>query len=112
MAVDKEKLQDESPMLRFCRIILGWDYFRVLKESYKNKGKDGDGASSSFGLMDVKDTYNDLDDYISTFEPLLFEEVKAQITHNSNQDEGIFIFLDKYNSIMIINLLPFILFFL
>ncbi|GLT64323.1 hypothetical protein SLA2020_368260 [Shorea laevis] len=85
MAVDREKLQEESPVHRFYRIILGWDYFRLLKESLKNKGKVGDGASS--GLREVKDTYNDVDDYISTFEPLLFEEVKAQITQKRDEEE-------------------------
>ncbi|XP_059433882.1 probable helicase MAGATAMA 3 isoform X1 [Corylus avellana] len=85
MAVDREKLQEESPVLRFYRIILGWDYFRLLKESLKNKGKVGDGASS--GLREVKDTYKDVDDYISTFEPLIFEEVKAQITQKRDEEE-------------------------
>jgi hypothetical protein len=34
MAVDREKLQEESPVLRFYRIVLGWDYFRLLKNSF------------------------------------------------------------------------------
>ncbi|KAG6711208.1 hypothetical protein I3842_05G042000 [Carya illinoinensis] len=85
MAVDRDKLQEESPMLRFYRIVLGWDYFRLLKESYKNKGNVGDG--SSLGLRKVKDTYKDVDDYVSTFEPLLFEEVKAQITQKRDEEE-------------------------
>ncbi|KAB1206980.1 putative helicase MAGATAMA 3 [Morella rubra] len=85
MAVDRDKLQEESPMLRFYRIILGWDYFRLLKESYKNKGNSGDGTS--LGLSEVKDTYKDVDDYISTFEPLLFEEVKAQVTQKREEED-------------------------
>jgi senataxin len=55
----------------------------------KNKGNVGDEASS--GLGEVKDTYKDVDDYISTFEPLLFEEVKAQITQKRDEEEGIFL---------------------
>jgi hypothetical protein len=55
----------------------------------KNKGKVGDGASS--GLREVKDTYKDVDDYISTYEPLIFEEVKAQITQKRDEEEGIFL---------------------
>jgi senataxin len=55
----------------------------------KNKGKVSDGASSR--LREVKDTYNDVDDYISTFEPLLFEEVKAQITQKKDEEESIFL---------------------
>lgn len=33
MAVDKDKLQEEASIVRFCKIILGWDYFRLLKLS-------------------------------------------------------------------------------
>ena len=90
MAVDRDKLEDESPMLRFYRIVLGWDYFRLLKESCKNKGKEK-AADGAIGLKEVKDTYKDMDDYISTFEPLIFEEIKAQITQRTNEDEGIFL---------------------
>jgi len=33
MAVEKEKLQEESVIRRFYQIILSWDYFALLKES-------------------------------------------------------------------------------
>lgn len=36
----------------------------------------------------MKDRYKDVDDYISTFEPLLFEEVKAQISQKKDDDYG------------------------
>lgn len=36
----------------------------------------------------VKSTYKDVDDYFETFEPLLFEEVKAQILQNRDGEEG------------------------
>lgn len=36
----------------------------------------------------VKNTYKDVDDYFETFEPLLFEEVKAQILQNQDGEEG------------------------
>jgi len=32
MAVEKEKLQEESVIRRFYQIILSWDYFALLKE--------------------------------------------------------------------------------
>nr|POF00480.1 putative helicase magatama 3 [Quercus suber] len=86
MAVDRDKLEDESPMLRFYRIVLGWDYFRLLKESCKNKDKEK-AADGAIGLKEVKDNYKDMEDYISTFEPLIFEEIKAQITQRTNEDE-------------------------
>lgn len=53
----------------------------------KNKENSGDGTS--LGLSEVKDTYKDVDDYISTFEPLLFEEVKAQVTQKREEEDGI-----------------------
>ena len=33
MAVDKSKLEEEASVLRFYKIVLGWDYLRLLKES-------------------------------------------------------------------------------
>lgn len=38
-------------------------------------------------LSVVKNTYKDVDDYFETFEPLLFEEVKAQILQNQDPEE-------------------------
>lgn len=39
-------------------------------------------------MTGVKETYSDVDDYIATFEPLMFEEVKAQIIQGKKDDEG------------------------
>lgn len=33
MAVDKNKLEEEACVLRFYKIVLSWDYIRLLKES-------------------------------------------------------------------------------
>lgn len=41
------------------------------------------------GLKEVKSTYKDVDDYTSTFEPLLLEEIKAQIIQRNEDEEGI-----------------------
>ncbi|XWS55196.1 hypothetical protein CRYUN_Cryun10bG0153800 [Craigia yunnanensis] len=82
MVVDKDKLQEEASIVRFCKIILGWDYFRLLKFSNKNNKHV---AVSS--LKEVKDTYKDVDDYLATLEPLLFEEVKAQIVQRKDEEE-------------------------
>ncbi|KAK2992800.1 hypothetical protein RJ640_009097 [Escallonia rubra] len=85
MAVDNSKLEEEVSVLRFYKIVLSWDYLRILKESdRKNKGKRD---LTSLGLKKVKDKYNDVDDYLSTFEPLLFEEVKAQIIQGRDEEE-------------------------
>lgn len=39
-------------------------------------------------LSVVKNTYKDIDDYFNTFEPLLLEEVKAQILQNPDSEQG------------------------
>lgn len=83
--VDKKSLEEEACILRFCKIVLGWDYVQLLKESKKNSRNIGDG--SALGLRKVKDTYTDIDDYLATFEPLLFEEVKAQIVQGRDEEE-------------------------
>ncbi|XAR69588.1 hypothetical protein NMG60_11001239 [Bertholletia excelsa] len=85
MAVDKNKLEEEASILRFYKIVLSWDYLRLLKESDKNRKVIGDG--NALGLKEVKDTYKDVDDYLATFEPLLFEEVKAQIVQGKDDEE-------------------------
>ncbi|KAA8536513.1 hypothetical protein F0562_028990 [Nyssa sinensis] len=85
MAVDKNKLEEETCLRRFYRIALSWDYLRLLKESAKNSKNIGDG--SALGLKEVKDTYRDIDDYLATFEPLLFEEVKAQILQGRDEED-------------------------
>ncbi|KAK9214563.1 hypothetical protein WN944_006556 [Citrus x changshan-huyou] len=41
MAVDKDKPQDEASMLRFCKITLSWDYFRLVKECCEGNDKNG-----------------------------------------------------------------------
>lgn len=85
MAVDKNKLEEEACILHFYEIVLSWDYLRLLQESSKNCKKIGDG--SALGLVKVKDAYKDVNDYISIFEPLLFEEVKAQIVQGRDEEE-------------------------
>ena len=34
--VDKKLLEEEACILRFCKVVLGWDYVRLLKESKVN----------------------------------------------------------------------------
>ncbi|CAK7328439.1 unnamed protein product [Dovyalis caffra] len=88
MVVDKDRLQEEeeASFIRFCKIILGWDYFGLLTEAaQKQKKLSGKGGDS--GLKQVKNTYKDVDDYLATFEPLLFEEVKAQIIQKKDDEE-------------------------
>ncbi|XP_024022736.1 probable helicase MAGATAMA 3 isoform X2 [Morus notabilis] len=86
MAVGVEKPQEEASIARFHKIVLSWDYFRLLKHSHKSKKDIEEGEDDGLGLKKVKDRYKDVDDYISTFEPLLFEEVKAQISQKKDDD--------------------------
>ncbi|KAJ0266368.1 DNA2/NAM7 helicase-like [Hirschfeldia incana] len=85
MAIDKGKLQEEeaSAVARFYKIVLGWDYKQLTKEKERENRRDSEGK-----LSVVKNTFKDADDYIETFEPLLFEEVKAQILHNQDTEEA------------------------
>ncbi|KAH7518206.1 probable helicase MAGATAMA 3 isoform X2 [Ziziphus jujuba] len=85
MAVDKGKPQEEASLAHFYKIVLSWDYFHLLKEANKRKGDIEEGGG--LGLKKVKTTYKDIDDYISTFEPLIFEEVKAQIAQKKDEEE-------------------------
>ncbi|XP_058765700.1 probable helicase MAGATAMA 3 isoform X2 [Vicia villosa] len=80
MALDKEKLQEESVIRRFYQIILSWNYVTLLKHKHNAKTKPPK-------LMKVKDRYKDVDDYISTYEPLIFEEAKSQITQGKEDEE-------------------------
>ncbi|CAN6248615.1 unnamed protein product [Urochloa humidicola] len=69
-----------SAMDRFQKIVLSWDYLTLVNESK--------GGKQAKGLQRVKDTYKSVADYLGVFEPLLFEEVKAQIVRGrSDEDE-------------------------
>ncbi|KAF3664836.1 putative helicase MAGATAMA 3 [Capsicum annuum] len=87
MAVDKNQLDEEAALsLRFYKIVLSWDYLRLLKESDRKKGK-GDDDNAALILKKAKNSYKDVQDYLATFEPLLFEEVKAQIVQGKKDDD-------------------------
>lgn len=85
MAIDRNLIEEEGSLHRFYKIVLGWDYLRLLKESSKKSKNTVN--EKNLGLKHVKDTYKDVDDYLATFEPLLFEEVKAQIVQGKNEEE-------------------------
>ncbi|KAK9932496.1 hypothetical protein M0R45_019731 [Rubus argutus] len=87
MAVEKHKPRDEASCLaRFHRIILSWDFIRLVNEAkVKQQNKDKGKIDESLGFRQVKNSYSDVDDYISTYEPLLFEEIKAEIVSKQNE---------------------------
>ncbi|XP_073007942.1 probable helicase MAGATAMA 3 [Typha latifolia] len=82
MAVEKNPAPSSSapPSInRFQRVVLSWDYLRLVAESKSKKPPDG--------LRPAKNTYKDVGDYIGVFEPLLFEEVKAQIIQGRDEED-------------------------
>ncbi|CAJ2673175.1 unnamed protein product [Trifolium pratense] len=85
MALDKEKLQEEAVIHRFYRIILSWNCNNLLDESENQRRTN---ASASKKLVKVKKQYKDVDDYINTYEPLIFEEAKAQIIRGKEEENG------------------------
>ncbi|RDY05359.1 putative helicase MAGATAMA 3, partial [Mucuna pruriens] len=86
MAVDKEKLEEESVIRRFYQNILSWDYFALLKESKKQNNRENKGTVAST-LVKAKNRYKDVDDYIATYEPLIFEEAKSQIIRETEEED-------------------------
>ncbi|CAA6663788.1 unnamed protein product [Spirodela intermedia] len=81
MAVGKAaSVPSEAVLSRFHKIVLGWDYLRLLRESSASRD-----ASASV-LKRIKGTYCDVDDYLGIFEPLLFEEVKAHIVQVKDEE--------------------------
>ncbi|XP_020583755.1 probable helicase MAGATAMA 3 [Phalaenopsis equestris] len=69
-----------TKLSRFQRIVLGWDYIRLLRESGKNNGREG--------LKHVKNTFDSVEDYIGVFEPLILEELKSQIVQGKDDEEA------------------------
>ena len=57
----------------------------VFQKKQKNNADDEDTSS----LPKVKPRYKDVDEYISTYEPLIFEEAKSQIIKENDGEEGI-----------------------
>ncbi|XP_078172250.1 putative helicase MAGATAMA 3 isoform X2 [Carex rostrata] len=67
-----------SSLGRFLKVVLGWDYLRLLSDSKNRKQPEG--------LKAVKNTYANFNEYIRVFEPLLFEEIKAQIVQGRDEE--------------------------
>ncbi|KAK7260354.1 hypothetical protein RIF29_26329 [Crotalaria pallida] len=56
----------------------------VDKERIQEESKNKETAPK---LVEAKNKYKDVDDYISTYEPLIFEEAKSQILGRKNDDD-------------------------
>ncbi|KAL3567703.1 hypothetical protein D5086_030354 [Populus alba] len=68
----------KHPLFVFAKLFSAGTILKQKKERGKRGGS---------GLRQVKNTYKDVDDYLATFEPLLFEEVKAQIIQKKDDEE-------------------------
>jgi len=55
----------------------------------KQKNSEEKGTAKPSTLVKVKNRYADVDDYIATYEPLIFEEAKSQIIKEKEEEEGI-----------------------
>lgn len=84
MALDKEKLEEESAIHRFYKIILAWDYVTLDSENQRRNN----GKATTSKLVKVKNQYKDVQDYENTYEPLILEEAKSQIIRGKDEDEG------------------------
>eukprot|EP01018_Ginkgo_biloba_P018605 Gb_01813 [translate_table: standard] len=73
---------------RLQKIVLCWDYLRLLQESVNPKKRKGSKAKDAAALKKVGSSFKDINDYLSVFEPLLFEEVKAQIVRGQEEEDG------------------------
>ncbi|RZC44139.1 hypothetical protein C5167_037097 [Papaver somniferum] len=101
MVVLTEKNDAAVILCRFNKIVLSWDYFSLLPnlKDKKKKLKISKEDAKKLGLKKVKKSYKTVDDYIKTFEPLLFEEVKAQIIQGKSKDDDDDVGVSKFGCI-------------
>ncbi|KAM0873307.1 hypothetical protein ACQ4PT_038117 [Festuca glaucescens] len=98
-----------STVDRFLKIVLSWDYLRLVADSKvrsnnsptrrTNRGAITpetlnlfspawwQGSDQTKGLKYAKNSYASVAEYLGVFEPLLFEEVKAQIVQGRSSEE-------------------------
>ncbi|KAH9325859.1 hypothetical protein KI387_006037, partial [Taxus chinensis] len=67
---------------RLQKIVLSWDYFQLFKTSKARNIKNDEGSTA---LRKVSSSFKDINDYLSVFEPLLLEEIKAQIIRGGEE---------------------------
>ncbi|KAH8968926.1 hypothetical protein BDL97_02G009000 [Sphagnum fallax] len=77
--------QVASHQTRFQKIVLGWDYPRLLARSKINHKKQK--GADQYKLHKVPDSFADLNEYLKVFESLLLEECRAQILRGDDDGE-------------------------
>ena len=63
-----------------------------VNQKRKEEKEKGETTDEDLRFRKVKDSYTDVEDYISTYEPLLFEEVKSLISKDKDQCNAISFF--------------------
>jgi hypothetical protein len=79
--------QVASHQTRFQKIVLSWDYPRLLARSKINHKKQK--GADQYKLHKVPDSFADLNEYLKVFESLLLEECRAQILRGD--DDGLYL---------------------
>ncbi|GLJ40367.1 hypothetical protein SUGI_0830590 [Cryptomeria japonica] len=74
---------------RLQKIVLTWDYFDLVKHS-KARQKERSKINNEGGvaLKKVGSSFKDKNEYLRVFEPLLLEEIKAQIIRGEEEQEA------------------------
>ncbi|CAM6125409.1 unnamed protein product [Calypogeia fissa] len=88
--------QAASNQARLQKIVLSWDYYRLLslakvkrkKRKRGDKTKEDETVEGSLNLRDVPEKFKDLEEYLSVFESLLLEECRAQIIRGEEEGGG------------------------
>lgn len=86
-AVERAMVGVHAHQARLQKVVLCWDYLHLLRESkVKQKNRKAGDGNDGVALKKVSNTFQDNIDYLSVFEPLLFEEVKAQIARGQEEE--------------------------
>lgn len=87
-AVERAMVGAHAHQARLHKIVLCWDYLHLLRDSkVKQKNRKAGDGNDGVVLKKVSNTFKDNIDYLSVFEPLLFEEIKAQIVRGQEEEE-------------------------
>ncbi|KAG0597404.1 hypothetical protein M758_UG335400 [Ceratodon purpureus] len=81
--------QVASHQTRLQKLVLAWDYLRIVTDSRANqKKRKASDLAAGPGLRKVPNTFHNVDDYLDVFESLLLEECRAQILRG-DEEEGV-----------------------
>ncbi|KAL2629456.1 hypothetical protein R1flu_014142 [Riccia fluitans] len=93
---EAREARSASNQARLQKIVLSWDFYRLLSlakiKKKKRKRGDEDGEEETpegaLKLRPVPEKFKDLEEYLSVFESLLLEECRAQIVRGEEEGGG------------------------